>query len=72
MSHTGKIRKRLRVTQVQKLLTSITKRITEDANLTSSEFTSLTVSAAQLAATLHKLDKEHVARLKKERDDLFR
>lgn len=73
MPHAGRIRKRLRVTQVQRLLASVIKRVTEDTSLSSAEFTSLTVTAQKLAEVLHRLDKEHMARVKKQREqDIFK
>jgi hypothetical protein len=69
--HKGKIRTKLSAKGVQKLLRSIQKRI-EDQSLTSAEFTSLTMTAAQLVETLHQLDKAHIARRKKEQQtDIF-
>jgi len=64
--HKGKIRTKLSAVQLQKLLRAIQKRITEDQTLSPSEFTSLSASAAEVAATLHKLDVAHIARRNKE------
>lgn len=70
--HKGYQRKKLKATEIQAMLTTLKKRITEDANLTPDQLISLTNAAVALAQTLQRVDKAVLSEINKRRKhDIF-
>jgi len=70
--HKGNARRKLKSTQVQAMLKTIQKRITEDATLTADQLIQLTNAAVELAQTLNSMDAALLKQRKKKRAvDLF-
>jgi hypothetical protein len=72
MAHKGNPRRKVKSTQVQAMLDTIQRRITDDPNLTAEQLVQLSNTAAILVQSLDGMDKVLLTQRKKKRtDDLF-